>query len=659
MTLRWARRKQLGAAALVVVSLLSLVMLQSIRSAPSADAATVTLTPVADTTVNASAPTTTAGSASQLTVDGSPVNQVFVRFDLGTVTGTVQSARLRLHVDTANNAGSPAGGVVATTSNTTWPEATTNWNTRPAIDGAMLATMGAVTRRAWVETNVTAVAVAGTVVSFAVSSTNADAAIYDSRETGSTAPQLILTTAASVTTTSTTTTTTTVPPTTTTTTAPPPPPDNALLSVADTYVAADTPTTNYGASNQVIVDGSPVREMLLRFDLSALSGPVQSAKLRLHAANVSNAGSPAGGAVSLVNDNAWVEGAVTYDTRPTAWGTGLAAYGAVTLNTWAELDVTAAVTTGAPLTLGLRSTNTDGAYYDSRESGANAPQLVVTLGTPPPPVTGVVVAAAGDAVCAPGGAVTATTCRQLTVSNLIVNDPSIESFLALGDLQYENGELANFQAAYDPSYGRVKAKTKPAPGNHEYNTAGAPGYYGYFGAAAGDPTKGYSSFDVGDAWHLIALNSNCSAVACAAGSPQEQWLEADLLASTRPCTIAYWHHPRFSSSSSHGNDTTVSAFWDALQQDGAEVVLNGHAHVFERFAPQLPNATADPNGIRQIVVGTGGKSMDGFAATPVANSSVRMSGFGILKLTLGNGVYSWQFVNEAGNVLDSGTGSCH
>ncbi len=497
---RWlTRRRVIVVTALGIAALALGVLVPLVETAPSADAATVTLTPVADTTVSSATPATTAGSATTLTVDGSPVTQVFVRFDLTGVTGTVQSAKLRLRVDAAKDAGSVAGGTIATSSNVAWPEATTSWNTRPPVDGPTLATMGAVARTKWVESTVTGGVTAGQSVTFAITSGNADAAIYDSRETGS-APQLVLTTQAPTTTSSsttttstTTTTTTTLPPTTTTTTAPP---------------------------------------------------------------------------------------------------------------------------------------------------------------------AGDVIAAAGDAVCPPSGAVTTTTCRQKTVSDLVVNDPSIVAFLPLGDLQYDNGELTNFQTAYDPSYGRFKAITKPAPGNHEYNTANATGYYTYFGSIAGDPTKGYYSYDIGTQWHLVALNSNCSVVSCAAGSPQEQWLRADLAASTRPCTIAYWHHPRWSSGSDHGNDATVAAFWNALQADGAELVLNGHSHVYERFAPQLPSEVADPNGIRQITSGTGGKNMTGFT-TPVANSEVRFTGFGVLKLTLGNGVYSWKWVNEAGVVGDQGTGSCH
>jgi len=295
---------------------------------------------------------------------------------------------------------------------------------------------------------------------------------------------------------------------------------------------------------------------------------------------------------------------------------------------------------------------------DSTDRTRRAGSATPSTGLEPPPTEGVTVAAAGDAACPPGSAVTAATCHQMVVSDRIVTDPSVTWFLALGDLQYENGALASFETAYDASYGRLKAETKPVPGNHEYNTAGATGYYTYFGTTAGDPTKGYYSFDVGSTWHVVALNSNCAAVACAAGSAQEQWLRADLAAaSTRPCTLAFWHHPRFSSNE-HGDDPTVAPFWNALSGAGAELVLNGHDHGYERFEPQSPAAAPDPNGIREIVAGTGGRSLYAFGA-PHANSAVRDAAFGYLRLTLGDRAYSWQFVNESGVVTDSGTGTCH
>lgn len=264
-------------------------------------------------------------------------------------------------------------------------------------------------------------------------------------------------------------------------------------------------------------------------------------------------------------------------------------------------------------------------------------------------------AAVGDMACTPGSAVTSTSCRQLAVSNLIVNDPSIQLFLALGDEQYENGALAGFQSSYDASYGRIKAKTKPTIGNHEYGTAGASGYFTYFGAAAGTPGKGYYSFDIGDAWHVVTLNSNCDVVSCAAGSAQEQWLRADLAATTRPCVIATWHTPRFSSSYSV---TDVAPFWNALQQYGVELNLVGHEHSYERFNPQLANGSANANGTQEIVVGTGGRSLDTWK-TPLPNSAARLSTFGVLKLALGSNSYTWQFVDQAGAVRDSGTRACH
>lgn len=275
-----------------------------------------------------------------------------------------------------------------------------------------------------------------------------------------------------------------------------------------------------------------------------------------------------------------------------------------------------------------------------------------------------VVAAVGDMVCPPTGAVTVFTCRQAAVSNRIIADSPLSMLLTLGDLQYDNGELAYFQTAYESSYGRLKNITKPAPGNHEYNTAGAPGYYGYFGAAAGDPTannptRGYYSFNVGSTWHVVSMNSNCSIVSCSVGSAQEQWLRNDLNASTRPCLLAFWHHPRFSSGAGHGDNTSVTPLWNALYDKGADLVLNGHEHDYERFAPQRGDATASPSGIREFVVGTGGKSLTPFnAARPSSEVRIPLT-FGYLRLTLSPSSYSWQFITELGIVADAGEANCH
>jgi hypothetical protein len=231
-----------------------------------------------------------------------------------------------------------------------------------------------------------------------------------------------------------------------------------------------------------------------------------------------------------------------------------------------------------------------------------------------------------------------------------------------GDNAYNSGTPTQFNNCYDPTWGRHKARTKPTPGNHEYLTAGASGYFGYFGSAAGDPSKGYYSYDLGE-WHIVALNSMCEKVGgCGATSPMVSWLKQDLAANDdKACTLAYFHHPLFSSGSKHGNSPKMRPSWNALYAANAEVVLNGHDHDYERFAPQRPDGTLDNSrGIREFVVGTGGKSLRPFG-TIKANSQVRNANtYGVLKLTLHPTSYEWKFVPEAGKTFtDSGVTTCH
>jgi hypothetical protein len=276
-----------------------------------------------------------------------------------------------------------------------------------------------------------------------------------------------------------------------------------------------------------------------------------------------------------------------------------------------------------------------------------------------------VVAAAGDIACDPvdsqfnGGNGTSTACRQLATSNILLAS-DLAAVLPLGDNQYENGSASKFMQSYDASWGHVFSLTKPVPGNHEYQTQGAAGYYSYFGSRAGDPTKGYYSYDIG-AWHIIALNSECAYIVggCGSGSPEETWLRNDLASHTNTCTLAYWHRPRFSSGFNGGN-SAFAAWWTDLYNAHADIVLNGHDHDYERFAPQDPARHADPNGIREFVVGTGGENHLPFE-NQAANSEVFNSEtFGVLKLTLHSSSYDWQFVPEAGQTFtDSGTSTCH
>jgi acid phosphatase type 7 len=232
--------------------------------------------------------------------------------------------------------------------------------------------------------------------------------------------------------------------------------------------------------------------------------------------------------------------------------------------------------------------------------------------------------------------------------------------MALGDLAYPNGAAEDFKC-YDKTWGRVKDRTHPAVGNHEFHSAGANYYFQYFGGAAGDAKTGYYSYELGS-WHIVVLNSECAEIGgCWAGSPEEKWLRADLAAHPAGCMLAYFHKPRFSSGLNHGNDPEVGAFWQALYDFNAELIVNGHDHDYERFAPQDPNGHADPKrGIREFVVGTGGKNLREFGLHK-RNSEVRNnSTFGVLKLTLRATGYDWKFIPQAGHAFtDSGSGNCH
>ena len=271
-------------------------------------------------------------------------------------------------------------------------------------------------------------------------------------------------------------------------------------------------------------------------------------------------------------------------------------------------------------------------------------------------------APAGDEAAILVGAGDIADCRDLSgaeaTAKLLDHVPG--TVMADGDLAYPDGTKENF-ACYDKTWGRAKSRTRPAPGNHEFHSSGASPYFDYFGKAAGDPKAGYYSYELGK-WHVIVLNSECLPVGgCEAGSPQDKWLRADLAAHPAACTLAYWHKPLFSSGGAHGNDLAVKPLFQALYEANADVVVNGHDHDYERFAPQDPEGSPDAKrGIREFVAGTGGKNLRPFGK-PKPNSELRdASAFGVLKLTLNPNSYEWQFIPEAGkSFTDSGGGNCH
>jgi hypothetical protein len=270
----------------------------------------------------------------------------------------------------------------------------------------------------------------------------------------------------------------------------------------------------------------------------------------------------------------------------------------------------------------------------------------------------VVVVAAGDIACPASYSASATQCRQAATAT-VVRHLAPTTVLTLGDDQYERGSLADYRSSYAATWGTVLDRTRPTPGNHDYETSGASGYYGYFGARAGSSVRGYYSVDIG-AWHVVSLNGTCAAAGgCGHGSSQEAWLRNDLAGHRTRCVLAYWHQPRWSSSI-HGSDAAYGAFWDDLYSAHADVVLNGHDHVYERFGRMTPAGHLDGTyGIREFVVGTGGRSHYAFRSTLAPNSQFRDNAhFGVLKLVLGATGYAWRFYAVGGTTTDAARTTC-
>jgi acid phosphatase type 7 len=282
-------------------------------------------------------------------------------------------------------------------------------------------------------------------------------------------------------------------------------------------------------------------------------------------------------------------------------------------------------------------------------SMATAEQQRARLSATPQPT---ILVGAGDiASCASDG--------DEATAALVANIPG-QVFTA-GDNAYDNGSAKNYANCYDPSWGAFKDRTRPTAGNHEYNTPDAEPYFDYFGAAARPRGLGYYSYDLDRYWHIVVLNSNCAEVGgCDAASAQYAWLANDLRPHPRKHFIAIWHHPRYNSGS-HGNNQELDPFWDLLYTRGAEIVISGHAHDYERFAPLDDHGDRDDvHGIREFVTGTGGRNLVD-VGTPKPNSEVLdNSTFGVLQLSLYPDHYEWQFIPVPGGAFsDSGSAFCH
>ena len=411
-------------------------------------------------------------------------------------------------------------------------------------------------------------------------------------------------------------------------------PQATFGATADAYVSSAARRQNFGRARSLRVSPRPVMRSYLRFQVRGLTAPVMRATLRVHSKTSGR------GFQVRTTGRGWAERRLTFRNAPRP-GRVVGSTGRLRRN-WVTADVTRAVSGNGTFDFLLTGR---GATLTSREGGRR-PQLIVE--TEPPAQT---LIAAGDiAVCGPSGD-EQTAALVDTISGTVA---------ALGDLAYENGTPQEFADCYEPSWGRFKARTKPATGNHEYGLGNANGYFAYWGAVAGSPTQGWYSYDLG-AWHIVVLNSNCAFIGgCQAGSPQEAWLRADLATRQNRCTLAYWHHPRFSTGFYTGT-STVGPLFQALYDANADLVLVGHAHNYQRWAPLNPAGAADQaRGMRQFVVGTGGRDFH-FVAPPAAGQEVANADtFGVLKLTLKGASYDWQFVPVAGRTFtDSGSQTCH
>jgi 3',5'-cyclic AMP phosphodiesterase CpdA len=266
------------------------------------------------------------------------------------------------------------------------------------------------------------------------------------------------------------------------------------------------------------------------------------------------------------------------------------------------------------------------------------------------------VAAIGDITCEAGAVMSVGTCQQKAVADAIIKAKP-DSVWLLGDIQYLNGELSQFRSQFQPAFGALRKRWRPAPGNHEYYTPNASGYYEFFGKSAGPYQRGFYSFDIGK-WHVVSLNGNCDVIDCKANSFQAKWLRSDLKRHSNKCTAAYWHQPLFSSGKEHGSDPLVRPLWKILGDRKADLILGGHDHDFEVFARQDESGKRDPKGPVEIVAGTGGKSWYQFAK-PQPNSKVRIGNtFGFLSLTLNPKAFDWRYISKDSKVLARGSARC-
>ena len=461
------------------------------------------------------------------------------------------------------------------------------------------------------------------------------------------------------------TTTTLLPPTTTTlltttaapvtTTTTPAPIELEFPASEDTTVNSDTPNDVLGSALllQTEQEEEDIIHSLVRFEVDGLPSDavITAAMLRLTVLDESSVP----GEISRVG-GPWTEAETIWTTAPPI-GAPITPLPGGTEGAVLDIDVSSVVTGPGVFDFYLTTSSSDGMDFASREAPTGGPTLVLTLGDggDSSGAEGTVLVGAGDiAACnSQGDEATADVLGE------VVSGAEQAVVFTAGDNAYPTGSERNFLDCYDPSWGAFKDITRPALGSREYRTAGAGGHFDYFGVPPGERDKGYYSYDIAG-WHVVVLNTNCDQIGgCGAGSAQEVWLREDLSASGAACTMAYWHHPLFSSGIDGGVPEVLPLF-QALYDADAELVVNGDDHFYERFAPQDPAGEEEDEGIRQFIVGTGGSSLSSFGAG-APNSEVRFNeAFGVLALTLLPDGYESAFMSVAGSDFnDPGTGTCH
>ncbi len=414
-----------------------------------------------------------------------------------------------------------------------------------------------------------------------------------------------------------------------------------FISDGDAYVKQSEADTNYGKEKTLRVDSQgDASESLIHFSVPVLHGPVQSAVLRLYSGSNGSADGPAVHTAKAY----WLEDEVTWNNRPTQEEEALDNKDQIDAKTWVEYNVTSAVKGPGFYTFVLTADSKDAVAFSSRESDW-APELVITYTPVPTPTL-----SAEDAVLVGAGNIsTCTNNNDEVTAQLLEKIPG--TVFTAGDNVYEQGSYQEFMDCYDPTWGRLKDRTYPAPGKQEYDTPDATGYFQYF-----NNLPPYYAYDLGN-WRIYALNSEASV---SENSKQLKWLKIDLATHPNQCILAYWNTPRWSSGEKHGSNDKMQLLWGTLYQSGAELVINGLEQSYERFTPMNAAGQPDPNGVREIVVGTGGSDLDGFGP-PLPTSEVRdNSTYGVLKLTLRADSYDWEFIPVPGSTFtDSGSTACH